>query len=560
MIDVKRSMKSYINWSISIVIIILGSITVFLIQENYKINKYEKRQLRLESAHERAINQFSNSIDKFAGIVSGMRSYINLSKELPNAEEFQLFMRNQLSAIDYKDSIVVSFIDTTHTFVYSFTRNSLNPANLVDKSVTSIRSDLEIARLNNLMQHDSMRLFYPINLIEGWVGIPLNFRVHRNSKTYGYVAPIISIKTIIQSLYDGSSNEEFLYHFSTNSGVDFDREAVYDGSVIYNTLKDPEYYKDFQPNTSQFLYSTISYYGLNIRIGTGYKSSTKLDDQFTIVLYIFYLSFILFVLLITFQTTRLQKLNFWINNANDLLELKRGELATKNEELTKVNEGKDKFFSIIGHDLKGPLNSIRGLLQILEFEKISDPSLRDVIQKLGDSTKNTSNLLDNLLRWARSQTGDIEFNPKQLSIHKLVEDVINELSQMASEKGIKISETIDQNISHVIDDDMIQTVFRNLISNAIKFTNKGGEIKLTSELTKNALLLKVIDNGRGMQQEHIDQLFKVNQHLTTEGTSGELGTGLGLLICSEFITKHGGRIDVESVLGEGTSFKLTLPH
>lgn len=560
MINVRQSTKSYINWSISIAIIILGSITVYLIKDNYDTNQNEKRQLRLETAHSRATKQFAHSIDKFASIVSGMRSYINLSEELPNAEEFQLFMRNQLSAIGYKDSIVVSFIDTTHTFVYSFTRNSLNPANLVNKSVSSIRSDLEIARLNKLMQHDSVRLFYPINLVEGWIGIPLNFRVHRNNKTYGYVAPIISIKTIIQSLYDGSTNDEFLYHFSTDSGIDFDRESVYDGSVIYNTLKDPAYYKNFQPNTSQFLYSTISYYGLNIRIGTGYKSSTKLDDQFTRVLYIFYLSFILFVLLITFQTTRLQKFNFWINNANDLLELKRGELATKNEELTKVNEGKDKFFSIIGHDLKGPLNSIRGLLHILESEKISDPSLRDIIQRLGYSTKNTSNLLDNLLRWARSQTGDIDFNPKQLSIHKLVEDVINELSQMASEKEIKISETIDQNISHVIDDDMIQTVFRNLISNAIKFTNKGGEIKLTAEVTKNALLIAVIDNGEGMQQEHIDQLFKVNQHLTTEGTSGELGTGLGLLICSEFIKKHGGRIDVESALGEGTSFKLTLPY
>jgi signal transduction histidine kinase len=551
--------KSYINWSISIVIIILGSITVYLIQENYKTNKHEKRQLLLKSTHDRAINQFSNSIDKFAGILSGMRSYINLSEEIPNAEEFQLFVQAQLSAIDYKDSIVVSFIDTAHTFVYSFTRNSLNPANLVNKSVSSIRSDVEIARLNKLMQHDRIRLFYPINLIEGWLGIPLNFRVHRNNKTYGYVAPIISIKTIIQGLYDGNFNDEFQHHFSTESGEDFDREAVYDGSVIYNTLKDPEYYKNFEPDTSEFLYSTISYFGLNIRIGTGYKSSTTFDDQFTRVLYIFFLSFILFVLLITYQTTRLQKLNLRINNTNDLLELKREELATKNEELTTANQGKDKLFSIIGHDLKGPLNSIRGLLQILEFEKISDPSLRDVIQRLGYSTKNTSNLLDNLLRWARSQTGDLEFNPKQLSIHKLAEGVINELSQMASEKDIKIYETIDKDILHLIDADMIQTVFRNLISNAIKFTNKGGEIKLTSELTNNSLLLKVIDNGKGMESEHIDQLFKVNQHLTTEGTSGELGTGLGLLICSEFIKKHRGRIDVESVLGKGTSFIITLP-
>jgi signal transduction histidine kinase len=258
--------------------------------------------------------------------------------------------------------------------------------------------------------------------------------------------------------------------------------------------------------------------------------------------------------------TRLQKLNGWINNANDLLELKRVELATKNEELYKVNDGKDKLFSIIGHDLKGPLNSISGLLQLLEFEEISDPGLKGVIKRLGYSTNNTKNLLDNLLRWARPQTGDIDYIPKQQSIHKLVEEVVNELNQMASDKDINISSTIDKSIAHLVDVDMIQTVLRNLISNAIKFTKKGGEIRLNSKLTENSLSLKVIDNGKGMPQEHLDQVFKIDKHLTTEGTSGELGTGLGLLICSEFIKKHGGKIGVESSLGKGSSFTITLPY
>ncbi len=169
----------------------------------YKFNDFrretelENRRLELAEVHSSAINKFQNSIDQFAVLVSGMKAFVHINDKFPSDTLLQAFIQGQLNDIGFKDFIVVSFVDTNHIFKYSFTRYDLDPSGLVGRSVGAMRDGNELDRLNRLMQSDEMLLFKPINLVEGWIGIPLNFRVRRNGVTLGYIAPIIDFKTML---------------------------------------------------------------------------------------------------------------------------------------------------------------------------------------------------------------------------------------------------------------------------------------------------------------------------------------------------------------------------
>lgn len=533
-------MKRNSHWFLVLIIIAAGAAALYYL--NYSQNQIdlENRQLRLAQTHNRAISQFSNAIDQFASVVAGMHAYVNHADEMPNAEELQTFVNQQLRDINYEDSIVVSFLDTTHTFQYSFTKNHIDPAKLTGKKVSSLRNADEISRLDMLMKHDSLRLLYPINLIEGWVGIPIDFRVYRNGQTLGYIAPLINFKSIIQSIYEDRTREEFVFRFSTDKG-NFDREVFYDGSRIYNFNRDEEYYQNFEIDSTDFLYSDVTFYGQTFSIGTAYKQPFTSNVTLARVIWGWFVTFVAFVLAISWQVSRYKRVN---------------------EELTMLDNTKNKFFSIIGHDIKGPLNSIKGLLDILKYEEINDPRLNKLIGNLSDATNNTYSLLENLLTWARSQTNELEYNPTEFSLHEIIAEEVKQLQFVAKEKDIVITETFDESIVIKADKNMIKTTIRNLISNGIKFTeNKGlGEIAITTQKKGNkAIEIIIEDNGIGMDKHTLDSLFMLDKHFSRTGTSGEMGTGLGLRLCKEFIEKHQGKINVESQLARGTKFTITLP-
>ena len=482
-----NSIKKYSHWLFLLLFLLIGGFFFYFILHYFEQNEIEARRLKLENQHSRSIAQFTSSVDKFAGLVSGMRSYMNLSPELPSAVDFQHFVRNQYNDLQLQDSIVVSFVDTSHVFRQSFTKTAMDPANLVGQSVATLRNKYEIQRLNNLMLHDSLRMFPPLNLVEGWVGLPLDFRVHRNNKTIGYVAPIVSLKSILNDIYDDDENEEFLFHFSTQDGFYFDREQVYDNISVTNKNTDSEYYKNFDVEPSHFLYSTNAYYGLEITIGTAYKNLYTGNVGFKGLLLFFYLNIALLAFIVIWQVHRFRKLNFKLYERNKLLRLNRKEINNKNEELQKLNNTQNKFFSIIGHDMKQPLNAIEGLLSLLHAEEINDPDLVEIVKGLTKSTKNTTSLLNNLLRWSRSQTGDIKYAPVQLDLNSVLKDVLETLYFQTKEKSIRIIDKTSGEMQYRGDKDMLKTIFRNLLSNAVKFTNLGGTIEIETEKRKNSI-------------------------------------------------------------------------
>lgn len=249
---------------------------------------------------------------------------------------------------------------------------------------------------------------------------------------------------------------------------------------------------------------------------------------------------------------------------SDITERKEAEekIHLKNTELQKLNDEKDKFFSIIAHDLKSPFNSIIGFSDLL-VEQVNEKDYKGIeeyAQIIQQSSIRAMGLLMNLMEWSKMQTGRMEFNPMFFELDELIKDTELLLSGAIEQKSITISKNLLSNETVFADKKMIATVLRNLISNAIKFTYPGGEITISVEEKQNELLVSVSDTGVGISKERIDKLFSINESYSTTGTKNEKGTGLGLILCKDFVEKHGGKIWVESEEGNGSTFYFTKPY
>ncbi|HOM05965.1 MAG TPA: PAS domain-containing sensor histidine kinase, partial [Candidatus Kapabacteria bacterium] len=247
--------------------------------------------------------------------------------------------------------------------------------------------------------------------------------------------------------------------------------------------------------------------------------------------------------------------------ANEIMDLNY-ELIVSAEQLKNINQSKDKLFSIIAHDLKSPFTGFMGLTELISKD-IDDLTKEEIVimaDALNASAKNIYELLIYLLEWSRLQGGLSEINIEPLNLKRNVEVNLNLASHQASRKGIKLINEIDEKIYVLADKNMLQTLLRNLISNAIKFTNTDGYVKLyIKEVFSDAVTFCVEDNGIGMDENAIKSLFRIDKHYTTLGTQNEKGTGLGLILCKELLDKSNGRISVESQVGVGTKFFVTLP-
>jgi signal transduction histidine kinase len=234
------------------------------------------------------------------------------------------------------------------------------------------------------------------------------------------------------------------------------------------------------------------------------------------------------------------------------------KLMQQTEELLITNELKNKLFSIVSHDLRNPILSLNEIVNLFNEGVITDDDIKSYMPLISKNIKNTSALLENLLHWSRSQLkGErIQKNNFNLRIAALLQ--VSILESLANEKNIKIENTIDETQVVYADRDMIELVFRNLISNAIKYCNNGGNISITSIIEEQEIQVCVKDTGIGIAEENLQKLFGLN-NFSTLGTNKELGTGLGLLLCREFVHKNGGEIWVESKLNEGSKFCFTIP-
>jgi signal transduction histidine kinase len=246
--------------------------------------------------------------------------------------------------------------------------------------------------------------------------------------------------------------------------------------------------------------------------------------------------------------------------SNRVLEVAKNEVQKQNVRLQQLNHTKDKFFSIISHDLKGPLNSLTSFSHLLieHTDSMSKEEIQLLARDLDKSVKNLYTLLENLLEWSRSQTGNIDFTGEVFDLSELLKSNKSLLESQARHKNIRI--TLTAAACHVkLHKPSINTVLRNLISNAIKFTPEGGSIGVTLQTSDKGISVAVSDNGVGMSAEVVAKLFRIDTKHSTKGTANERGTGLGLILCREFIEKNGGTLSVSSESGKGSVFTFSFP-
>ena len=237
------------------------------------------------------------------------------------------------------------------------------------------------------------------------------------------------------------------------------------------------------------------------------------------------------------------------------------EIRFKNEMLQSLNAEKDKFFSIIAHDLRGPLSAFMEATKILteEIQNMSYEEIRELSKEMNKEATGIYKLLENLLEWSRLQRGVQKFEPQKLILAQLVKSAVAPVKASADKKGISIKLNIPENAEAVADSHMLETVLRNLVSNAVKFT-PGGTITISAEdAGENLLKISIRDTGIGIPPGIIGNLFTMSSKINRPGTEGEPSSGLGLLLCREFVEKHGGRIWAESEEGKGSEFFFTIP-
>jgi PAS domain S-box-containing protein len=247
----------------------------------------------------------------------------------------------------------------------------------------------------------------------------------------------------------------------------------------------------------------------------------------------------------------------------DITSKKKEEelLAEHTKQLQKLNYTKDKFFSIIAHDLRNPFHSILGFTELLmrNYSDFDDAKKQEFVGLIYESSQHAHNLLENLLQWSRTQTDRIKYNPSKQSLSRIIDETVQVLNASLKKKGLIFSSEIQKDIFVYVDKNMIELVIRNLLSNAIKFTPSGGKISISAKDDGKFLVVSISDTGVGIDPEDLHRLFQFEEFHTTTGTAGEPGTGLGLIICQEFIKKHGGEITIKSELDKGSTFTFTLP-
>ncbi|MFA8344194.1 MAG: PAS domain S-box protein [Rhodothermaceae bacterium] len=273
--------------------------------------------------------------------------------------------------------------------------------------------------------------------------------------------------------------------------------------------------------------------------------------------------------------TKYKKSQIALSNSLDLLTANKFILENRNAQLAELNErlkeserslsesnlSKDKFFSIIAHDLRSPFNSLLGMTSLLisEYDFLEKDEVLKFLSDIKTSSQNIFRLLENLLSWAKLNSGMIEFNPSNVDLFEISSRVKGTLNYNAKYKNINLVNRIKKNQLVVADEQMLQSVFQNLLSNSIKFTNAGGEIVIDSDFTGENYSIIVRDTGIGISEEDLENLFRIDINSSKRGTNNESGSGIGLILCKEFIEKNGGKLKVNSEVGEGTTFNFTVP-
>lgn len=473
-------------------IIILIALLVGAIVLQYLVNSHYKslnhlHQDRLVNSHNSAILRAKAGIDVYATLVSSIRSYVKNSSDFPTENQLQNFLKDLLTELSFKDSIVVSFLNTDHKFIYVFSPTQIDEASLKGRIAEDFRPKEEISKLNDLMQNDNILLFDPVNLHEGWAGFPFNFSVKDpQGKPLGYMAPIINVKYLLNYFYPPGDND-LIHYFEVNHSFYISREAVFDGTPIFNPNKDDQYFKNFNTDQKKFISTNIDLFGLNLEIGSAFKNEPEIQSTLILISYVWYAALLGFFIITLIQFFRNYSLNKKLNEANSQIELKNILLEKRvNHVQTLIKE--------IHHRIKNNMMMITTLID-LESQDYKEPKIKKALEQIKTRIKSMSLIHEKLYG-----NDSLEYVFVQDYLKKLLSYIDQSFNNTAREikKEIKIPSDLD------FDEDTILPLgllLNELITNSYKYVFRSDlENRLSIEIKKNndGYILFYDDNGPGI--------------------------------------------------------------
>ncbi len=476
-----------------------------------------------------------------------------ISRCLNNIGEIHMKLGNNSQAIDYFHKSLEVKVEIGNRLGYSVCLNNIGEIYL--------RQENYSVALQNFQESLKIRKHFGDNY-----GICLSYRsigkiyliTCNFSKALDFTLKSLKIANKLELLeIQKDLHEQLSKIYATTKSY----KKAYENYILYKELNDSIFNEDYLKKISSLEYQ----YKFEKEKQVIELKQQKKDAVYTaevkrqkIVSRSFIVGFILMLVIVAliFRILMVKR------KSHKILSKQKEKIDKDNIQLKELNATKDKFFSIIAHDLRGPLGNLKNFGEIiwLSHDDFDDEKRKELLELLTQGAKETYNLLDNLLKWARSNVGGLVCKPAQISVNDIVNENFKILHRNAVTKKISLNNKLDENTVLFADYDMINTVIRNLISNAVKFTPTGGNIDIISRKTNdNRIEIGVSDSGIGMNKELISGLFKIETVHTTLGTNKERGSGLGLKLCKEFIEKHKGNIWVESEEGKGSIFWINFP-
>ncbi|MGB5419696.1 sensor histidine kinase [Algibacter sp.] len=445
-------------------IVIVTILLIGLLFLNQFISAYyalERKKIddNLNITHSDAMIRARAGINVYATLVSSLKSYTKNSTNFPTDVELQNYLNDLLNEIKFDNSIIVNYIDTTHVFKYIISPNEIDALGLKGVSVKEFIDKDRLDQLDKLMLSENISLFSPINLREGWVGFPFNFSARdKNNNILGYFAPIINAKYLLDYFYEGNNSKEFVHKFIVKNSFDLTREAFYDGSEIYNVDKDLEYYKNFDVEEDNYIYSDINVFNLKLRVGSAFKSKPKISNTIAFLAYLWYFIISFSILIIYNQFSKNKRLNKNLKFANT--EISNQNLELENN-LTKIQT----LIKEIHHRVKNNMQMISGILTLQQDES-DDAKVKTALEQ----SKNRINSMALVHEKLYGSTSLKDINTKEY-----LEQLIDFVERTVKSEKLNLKKTINIDSHLIFDGDTtsnIGLIINELVTNSFKYAFK----------------------------------------------------------------------------------------
>ena len=473
-------------------IIIIGigiAVEKGIIDENNKAVEREIQEQLIKDHHQTVI-RIESGINVYATLVSSIRAYLQNSSDFPTQNQLQSYLKDLIRDLDFKDSIIVSWVDTNEVFRYSVTPYVVDPAKLAGTSVKKLRPKKMVDKLDALMHKDSITLFDPINLFEGFAAFPFDFSARDSKgKILGYIAPVIDVKYLLNHAYKGNNDTTFLHRFAFNDSIDISRERIYDGTKYYGKSEDKEYYGNYNVSKTDFIYSELHFYGLKLKVGTMYKKKPEIKHTFQRLVLTWYITLTIVGLYLIFQLVNSIRGNFELQKAHAEIQLKNKELEERVSQIKSL-------IREIHHRVKNNMQIISSLLSLQQNEELGE-----VANQALEISRNRISAMALVHQKLYGIENLSQVNAQEYIKH-LSDSICTSFQHLNSE--IKIEIIINPNIFLDVDTVVpLGLIINECMTNSFKYAfldRKVGLIKieLLKDEVKNGIRFSYYDNGPGI--------------------------------------------------------------